>query len=37
VMASLLVVALIANMLMRPVHHRHHMTEAEVDASDGHT
>jgi len=36
VMASLLVIALIANALMRPVHSRHHMTEAEVEASDGH-
>ncbi len=37
VMASLLVVALIANALMRPVHPKHHMTDEEVANSDGHT
>ncbi|RME35561.1 MAG: MFS transporter [Gammaproteobacteria bacterium] len=37
VMASLLVVALIANALMRPVHPKHHMTPEEVANSDGHS
>jgi len=37
VMASLLVVALLANALMKPVHPKHHMTEEEVANSDGHS